>query len=131
MKRSSLHIAEILYCLTFLLYLFGSALTHIENGAELSLWLMSFAVVLTASITLLPLVGVRWLRMKPQGCRIGFWVAMALQGISWISFSWAMFLRLRRVMEPFHRLITLTTLIWAAWLLIFIFSRYAFSGKPE
>ncbi len=129
-KRNSLHIAEIIYCLAFLLYLIGSSLTHIENGTELSLWLMSFAVVLSAIVTLLPLVGIKWLRLAPQGIRAGFWAARLLQGASWLSFGCAMFLRLRRALVPFHMWIALTTLLWAAWLLIFIYSRHAFSTPP-
>ena len=125
MKTRSLHIAEWLYSLSFLLYLFGSSLTHIENGAELSLWLMAFAVVLTAATTLLPLAGIRWLHVERLGCRVGFFVAMLLQGASWMSFFWAMLLRLRRNLPPFHTWITVTTLLWAAWLLIFIYSRHA------
>jgi len=125
MKRTFPHIAEILYSLSFLLYLFGSSLTHIENGVELSLWLMTFAVILTMAITLLPLAGMRWLLMERQGSRAGFWAAMLLQVASWMTFLWAMLLRLGRNMPPFHTWITITTLLWAAWLLIFIFSRHA------
>ena len=125
MKRPALHVAEWLYSLTFLLFLFGSSLSHIENGAELSLWLMAFAIVLSAATTLLPLAGIRWLQLRKQGCRAGFWAAMLLQGASWLSFFWAMALRLRRNLPPFHTFITVTTLLWAAWLLIFIFSRHA------
>ena len=129
MKRQSPHIAEWLYSLSFLLYLGGSSLTHIENGAELSLWLMAFAVMLSAATTLLPIAGIRWLQMEKLGCRAGFWAAMLLQGVSWLSFFWAMLLRLRRNLPPFHTLIMVTTLLWAAWLLIFIFSRHAYRSK--
>ena len=129
MKRQSLHIAEWLYSLTFILYLFGSSLTHIENGSELSLWLMAFAVILTAATTLLPVAGIRWLQMEQLGCRAGFWAAMLLQGASWMSFFWAMMLRLRRNLPPFHTWIMVTTLLWAAWLLTFIFSRRVYQSK--
>ena len=129
MKRQSLHIAEWLYSLNFLLYLFGSSLTHIENGSELSLWLMTFAIVLTAATTLLPVAGIRWLQMEKLRYRAGFWAAMLLQGASWMSFFWAMLLRLRRNLPPFHTWIMVTTLLWAAWLLIFIFSRRVYQSK--
>jgi hypothetical protein len=129
MKRQSLHIAEWLYSLTFILYLFGSSLTHIENGSELSLWLMAFAVILTAATTLLPVAGIRWLQMEQLGCRAGFWAVMLLQGASWMSFFWAMMLRLRRNLPPFHTWIMVTTLLWAAWLLTFIFSRRVYQSK--
>ena len=130
LKRKSLQIVEMIYCLAFFLYLIGSSLTHIENGTELTLWLMSFAVVLTAIVTLFPLAGIKWLRLAPQGSRAGFWAAMLLQAASWLSFGGAMFLRLRRVMHPFHMWITLTTLLWAVWLLIFIYSRHAYASPP-
>lgn len=111
MKRNALHIAEWLYSLSFLLYLFGSSLTHIENGAELSLWLMTFAVILTLAPTLLPLAGIGWLRLEKQGAQWGFWTAMLLQAASWVTFFWAMFLRLGRNLAPFHTWITVTTLL--------------------
>jgi len=128
MKRNPVHIAEWLFSLSFLLYLMGSSLAHIENGTELSLWLMTFAVVLTVATTLLPLAGIRWLRLDPQGSRRGYWIAMLLQMCTWFSFAWAMFLRLGRNLPPFHTWITVTTLLWATWLLVFIFSRHAHSS---
>lgn len=125
MKRTALHVVDWLNSLSFLLYLFGSSLAHIENGSELSLWLMSFAVILTVATTLLPMVGIRWLQLERQGSRWGLRIAMLIQVASWMSFSWAMFLRLGRNLPPFHTWITITTLLWAAWLLIFIYSRHA------
>ena len=128
MKRKPLHIAEWLYSLSFILYLLGSSLTHIENGSELSLWLMTFAVLLTASTTLLPIAGIRWLRLDQQGGRWGYRLAILLQVLSWMTFAWAMFLRLGRNLPPFHTWITITTLLWAAWLLIFIYNRHSHSS---
>jgi hypothetical protein len=124
MKREPLHIVEWLYSLSFMLYLFGSSLTHIENGSELSLWLMTFAVVLTASTTLLPFAGIRWLRLDQQGGRWGYRLVLLFQVLSWMSFFGAMFLRLGRNLPPFHTWITITTLLWATWLLIYIYSRH-------
>ncbi len=92
MKRASLHIAEWLYSVSFLLFLFGSSLAHTENGPELSLWVMTFSITLTLATTLLPLAGVRWLKMEPKGWRAGYWAAMLLQAASWVTFFWAMFL---------------------------------------
>lgn len=124
MKKTTLAPAEWLYSLSFMLYLFSSSLAHIENGSELSLWLMTFAIILTVAATLLPLVGICWLRLESQGSRLGLTIAMLLQVLSWISFFWAMFLRLGRNLPPFHTWITVTTLLWATWLLIFIYSRH-------
>lgn len=123
MKRNPPHIAEVLYCLAFLLYLYGSSLAHIENGTELSLWLMAFAVALTVAVTVLPIAGVRWLKMDRYGSRTGYRVALLMQGISWLTFFWAMFHRLSRNLPTFHSWVTITTLLWAAWLLTLIFSR--------
>jgi hypothetical protein len=119
-----------LYSFSFLLYLFGSSLTHIEHGSELSLWLMTFSVVLTMATTLLPILGIRWLGLSKQGSQAGYWVAMLLQMTSWMTYSWAMFLRLSRNLEPFYSWITVTTILWGSWLLIFIFSRHAFQTTP-
>jgi hypothetical protein len=128
MKKTSLAPAEWFYNLSFMLFLFGSSLAHIEHGSELSLWLMSFAVILTVATTLLPLAGIRWIRLKRQGNRWGVGIALLLQVLSWMSYFWAMSLRLGRNLPPFHTWITVTTLLWAAWLLVFIYSRHAHSS---
>ena len=128
MKKTSLAPAEWLFSLSFMLYLIGSSLAHIENGSELSLWLMTFAIILTIATTLLPVAGIRWLRLERQGSRWGLGIATLLQVASCMSFSWAMFLRLGRNLPPFHTWITITTLLWAAWLLIFIYSRHTHSS---
>lgn len=127
MKRASIHITEWIYSLSFLLYLFGSSLAHREQGTELSLWLMTFAIALTALTTLLPMAGIRWLRLEQQGSQRGYWIAMLLQVLSWFSFAWAMLLRLGRNIPLFQTWITITTLLWATWLLMFLFSRHGHS----
>lgn len=124
MKRSSLTIAEIFYVLSFLLYLFGSSLSLIEHGTELSLWMMSLALFVSASTTVLPWLGIRWLRMNQQGSRAGWWISLLLQFASWLTFAVAMLFRLNRNLPPFYNWILITTLIWATWLLMLIFSRH-------
>ncbi len=125
MNQNKLRLPEVFYALAFLLYLGGSSLALIQNGVELSLWLMAFAVVATVCTTLLPALGVKWLRLPRQGCRAGWWVALFLQVASWGTFTAAMFLRLNREIAHFKTLIVCTTLLWAGWLLIFIYSRHA------
>ncbi|MFW5714302.1 MAG: hypothetical protein ACOCYU_06490 [Brevefilum sp.] len=127
MKKKTFFFTEILFLFCFLLFLFASDLAHIEHGAELSLWLMSFAVVLTMAATIFPWLGVRWLRIEPMGSRTFRWLAHFIQFTSWASFTAAMILRWGRNLQPFHWWITLTGILWALWLLVFIYSRYAFS----
>lgn len=125
MKRVSIKFPELLYMFSFLTYLLGSAITHIEHGTELSLWLMGMAVFITIATTVLPWFGFNWLRLEKKGCRSGWWLSLLLQITSWFIFGAAMFFRLGRNLDPFHTLITLVTLLWALWLLIFIYSRHA------
>jgi Na+/proline symporter len=95
----------------------------------LSLWLMVFAVISAAATTLLPWLGIQWLKLEEKGWRPGYWLAMLLQVASWGTFGYALLLRLERNMPPFHTWITLTTLLWAIWLWVFIYSRHAF--RPQ
>jgi len=125
MKKSSIVAAELLDGIAFLLWLYGSSLALIRHGIELSLWLMTLAVVFSFSVRVFPLLGIRWLRLEKMGCRFGQLVAIILQVVSWGTFAYAMFLRLGRNMNLFFTLVTLTTLLWASWLLIFIYSRHA------
>lgn len=130
MKRTAFTIPEFLYCFAFLLFLLGSSLAQIFNGIELSLWLMAFAMVLTVATTTLPWLGFRWLKLSPQGSQTGWWVALTVQISSWVVYSLAMFNRLNRNLPRFHLFITLTTLLWAVWLLVFIYSRHT-SRTPD
>lgn len=125
MKHKTIKLPELLHILAFLVYLFGSSLTHIENGAELSLWIMAFAMIITVVTTVFPWLGIHWLKLDQKGCRGGWRMALFLQVTSWSMFGYAMFFRLGRNLPRFHTLVTLTTLLWAGWLLIFIYSRHA------
>jgi len=125
MKKSSIRIPEWLYIFSFLLYLYGSSMTLIEHGIELSLWLMTFAVLITLLTTTLPWLGIQWIKLDKKGWQLGWWLSLLLQVISWITFGYAMFMRLNRNLSSFFTFITMTTLFWAAWLILFIYSRYA------
>lgn len=131
MKRSSVTLPEIIQTLCFLIYLFGSSLTLIEHGTELSLWIMALAVLISASTTILPWLGIQWLQMKEQGSQVGRWVSLLLQTASWGTFAFAMLMRLGRNLPHFYRWIVITTLLWATWLLVYIFSRYVCSQRTR
>lgn len=126
MKKNAFTFTEILYLVCYFLFLFASDLSHVEHGSELSLWLMSFAVVLTMAGTLFPWLGIRWLAIEPRGSRAGRWIAALIQIISWGTFGVAMTSRWGRNLQSFHGWLILTTILWALWVLIFIYSRYAF-----
>lgn len=131
MKKSPFSLTEFIYCLTFLLWLGGSSITHIRNGIELSLWLMGFAMLTAFAATVFPWLGMRWLRLEKKGCPFGQGIATGLQVASWGVFAWAMFLRLNRSLPGFHILIGAVTLLWAIWLLVFIYSRHACVPKAS
>jgi Na+/proline symporter len=125
MDKKIISLSEGLYILAFFIFLLGSSLTLIEHGVELSLWLMAFAVLINMITTLFPWLGVQWLKAAQKGSRMGWWLAIALQIVSWITFGVAMILRLKRSLPGFYTWITVTLLLWAAWLLISIYSRHA------
>ncbi len=125
MKRISLKLPEILNIFAFLLYLAGSSLAHIEDGSELSIWLLIFATGTVFCVTVLPVLGIDWLRMKKKGCRAGRWLGLLLQFTSWGTFTLAVYFRLRAQIPRFHTSLTLTTLLWAGWMLALVYSRHA------
>lgn len=129
MKKLDFSLPEFFYVFSFLLFLAGGVLALIFNGIELSLWLMSFAMAGTLLTTLLPVLSINWLRLKRKGCRGGWWLAIVLQVLSWASYAGAMFYRLLRNTLNFKYLIGLTIILWAIWLLIFIYSRHACQAK--
>jgi len=129
MKKKSFSLPEFFYCFAFLLWLAGSTITHIRNGVELSLWLMAFAMMIAFITTAFPWLGVRWLHLEKKGCAFGQRFAICLQVLSWGFFAWAMFLRLNRSLPRFQILIGAVTLLWAIWLLTFIYSRHTCAPK--
>jgi len=132
MKKLSFSIPEFFNSFAFLLWLVGSSLSYIKNGIELSLWLMTFAMAITAAVRVLPLLGIRWLHLKKLGCQGGQWLALSLQIVSWFVFAYALALRLGRKMTPFHTMIVIDTFLWALWVLIQIYSRHAcHSGNSD
>lgn len=129
MKRIALTLTEVLYCFSFLIYLGGSALALIEHGTELSLWIMFLAVMISFATRTLPWLGINWLRIEKKGSQAGWWLSLILQFLSWGTFGVAMLFRLDRNLPPFYLWITITTLLWASWLLTFIYSRHALQQK--
>lgn len=125
MKRCSIQFPEILAMFAFLLYLLGSSLTLILHGIELSLWIMTFAVVIQISTSILPWLGFHWLALEKKGCKVGLWLARIIFFCSWGFFAYAMILRLWRDLPRFYTMITITTLLWALGIIISIYSRHA------
>lgn len=125
MKKLDFSLPEFFQALSFLLFLAGGALALALNGVELSLWLMAFAVITSLLTTVLPALGFNWLRLRRKGCRGGWWLALILQVISWGAYAAGMFMRLMRNVMNFKYLIGLTMVLWAAWLLVAIYSRHA------
>lgn len=129
MNNKTIRFPELLSLFAFMLYLLGSSITLIEHGIELSLWLMTFAVVINLLTTILPWLGFKWLTLEKKGCRLGYWLSILFYFASWASFAYAMYLRLWRILPRFYNMITIITHLWAGGLLIFIYSRHACNGK--
>ena len=128
-NNKSITFPEVLSLLSFMLYLLGSSITLIEHGIELSLWLMTFAVLINLLTTILPWLGFTWLDLERKGSKTGNWLAVLLYLASWVSFGYAMYLRLWRILPRFYTMVTITTLLWAAGLITFIYSRHACKGS--
>ena len=122
----NLKMAELIQIFCFLLFLLGSAVTLSEHGIELSLWLMTVAVVLSVAATVFPWLGMRWFKLERKGWLPGKWLAFLIQIASWVIFGFAMYQRLLRNLPPFYTLIICTMLLWAVWLILFIYSRHAY-----
>jgi hypothetical protein len=129
MKKNTIEFPEIIKVFAFLLYLLGSSLTLINHGIEMSLWIMTFAVVINIAVSILPWMGFRWLSLSKKDSKTASWLAVLLNIASWGSFGYAMYLRLWRNLPKFYMMITITTLLWSVGLLLFIYSRHAFTDR--
>ncbi|HEY9122610.1 MAG TPA: hypothetical protein VIM80_06410, partial [Brevefilum sp.] len=125
MKKNTIEFPELIKVFAFLLYILGSSLTLINHGIEMSLWIMTFAVVINIAVSILPWLGFRWLALSEIGSKTGRWLALLFNIASWGSFGYAMYFRLRRNLPTFYTMITITTLLWAVGLLLFLYTRHA------
>jgi len=73
-----------------------------------------------------PIICERCVAAEPTGSRLGRWLATIIQMMSWGTFGIAMYFRWGRNLPAFQGWLTLTAILWALWVLIFITSRYAF-----
>jgi hypothetical protein len=131
MTRKSINTPEWLHATAFLIYLIGSSLGLIENGSELSLWIMAMALVITISVTVLPTLGIQWLRDDHHSRKVTWWIALMIQVSSWGSFVFAVYKRVRSNLPSFQSWLIFTTLLWAIWLLIFLFTRTSTTQRQE
>jgi len=129
LKNKTISFPEILYICAFMLYLLGSSIALVAHGIELSLWLMSLAVLINLLTTLLPWLGFNWLAIEKKGWSFGYWLSILFYFGSWGSFAYAMYFRLWRILPRFYIFVVITTFFWLAGLLIFIYTRHACKGK--
>ncbi|MDY6845968.1 MAG: hypothetical protein SVP52_02400, partial [Chloroflexota bacterium] len=81
--------------------------------------------LIAGQVNLLPWLGVRWLAAGKKGSKTGAWLAFLINFASWVSFGYAMYLRLWRNLPQFYTMITITTLLWATGILLYVYSRHA------
>jgi hypothetical protein len=123
MKRTRFTISEGIHLMGFFLFLAGSSRAHADSGTEIALWLTAMAVTLSFGATTLPYLGFEWLHPLGTTRPLGGWVGLLLRIGSWGGYAAAVYFRIKPDLPRFHTSLTLTTLLWAAWVVCWLTSR--------
>ncbi|NTW49613.1 MAG: hypothetical protein HGB19_07795 [Chlorobiales bacterium] len=117
---------EILYIIAFSLFLIGAAKSFRENGSPRSVAIMGVAVLIDFLTAMLPLAGVEFLKMHVQGRNLALVIGILLGFAVWALFLVALLSKRKGKYPLYHRLITLTEILWFIDFIMFLLGTYKF-----
>jgi len=117
---------EILYIIAYCLFLAGAAKSFRDNGSAMAVRIMSAGVALDFLVSILPLLGVSFLKMDLKGSN-GVIVAAIMFGfVVWMLFVAALLVRRAGKKRVFHILIGITEIAWFIDFITFLYGIYKF-----
>jgi hypothetical protein len=122
-------LSQILYILAYCIFLIGAAKSFRENGSKASVWIMGSAVLLDFLMSVLPMMGVKFLRSGIQGTNAVIVLAIIFGFIVWMIFLIALFAWKKGRLPIFHSLITLVEVAWFIDFISFLYGMYKFPLK--
>jgi len=120
---------EIVYIFAYCCFLAGAAKSFRENGSTTSVWIMSVGVLLDFLVSMLPMAGVKALKMNLQGTNPAIIFGIVFGFVVWVLYVIALVLRKKNKMALYHKIITITEIVWFIDFIAFLYGMYKFPLK--
>ena len=124
-------LSETLYTLAYCCFIAGAAQSYRDNGSSFSVLIMSIAVLLDFLVSMLPMVGVKALKMNLPGTNGVIIFAITLGFVVWLLFLTALWLRKADRIKAYHTTITVTQIAWFMDYIAFLYGMYKFPLLPS
>ena len=115
----------------YILFLGGAVLAYLENGSELSFWILGFGIALEVSLLLLGLFGserIKFLLRKGKSLSI---IAIIAQVLALLISLFAIPVRFLSYINTFTWLLALSLLLWTGALFILLYAKNAHNGEKK
>jgi len=115
----------------YILFLGGAVLAYLENGSELSFWILGFGIALEVSLLLLGLFGserIKFLLRKGKSLSI---IAIIAQVLALLISLFAIPVRFLSYINAFTWLLALSLLLWTGALFILLYAKNAHNGEKN
>jgi len=115
----------------YILFLGGAVLAYLENGSELSFWILGFGIALEVSLLLLGLFGserIKFLLRKGKSLSI---IAIIAQVLALLISLFAIPVRFLSYINAFTWLLALSLLLWTGALFILLYAKNAHNGEKK
>lgn len=122
-------INEILYTIAYCIFIYGASKSFRENGSSRSVTIMLCGIALDFLVSMLPLAGVDFLKMKLEGTNSAILFAIGFGFCVWILFAAALITRKKGKIGVYHGLITAVQIAWFIDFISFLWGIYAFPLK--
>jgi hypothetical protein len=117
---------EITYIIAYCLFLAGAAKSFRDNGSAPAVRIMSAGVVLDFLVSMLPVLGVSFLRMNIKGSNGVIIAAIVFGFVMWMLFVAALLVRRAGKKRAFHVLVAVTEIAWFIDFITFLYGIYKF-----
>ena len=117
---------EMLYISAYCIFLAGASKSLRENGSRAALRVMGSGVILDFLLSMLPVLGVKFLSTGLKGTNTVLIFAIALGFVVWLLFLAALIIRKKGNISLFHLAITLVEITWFIDFVAFLYGMYKF-----
>jgi hypothetical protein len=121
-----MEISELLYAAAYCVFLAGAAKSFRDNGSRESRWIMGCAVAADFLVSMLPMLGVDFLKMDLEGHNAAITLGIVLGFAVWLLFIAALIARKKGSGRLYHAGITMVEITWFLDFIIFLYGIYKF-----
>ena len=121
--------ARFLSVVAYVLFLGGAVLAYLENGSELSFWILGFGIALEVSLLLLALFGSPRIKFSLRQGKVLAIIALIAQVLALLISLFAIPVRFLSYINAFTWLLAASLLLWTGALFILLNAKHANNGE--